>query len=467
MQIYNTLTRRKEPLTPLVPGNVSMYVCGMTVYDYCHLGHARVMVAFDVISRYLRARGFDVTYVRNITDIDDKILKRAADNDETIGALTERMIAAMHEDEARLGVLPPDQEPRATGHIDDIVAMIETLIAKGYAYAADNGDVYYRVREFAGYGKLNNRKLDDMRSGARVDVDTHKEDPLDFVLWKAAKPDETYWPSPWGKGRPGWHIECSAMSTCCLGNTFDIHGGGPDLTFPHHENEIAQSEAATGQTYVNTWMHAGAVRVDQEKMSKSLGNFFTIRDVLNEHDPEVVRYLLVASHYRSPINYSADSLVDARKSLTRLYTALEDVEVKADVTNHLSDEYHKRFTAVMDDDFNTPEALSVMFELARELNRAKAEQSPRAPALAQELKSLGETLGLLAQSPRDFLHGGNASSQTLDDAAIEAQIAKRAEAKANKDFALADAIRDELAAQGIILKDSREGTRWVMQFPVA
>ncbi|MDN6297844.1 MAG: cysteine--tRNA ligase [Halomonas sp.] len=467
MQIYNTLTRRKEPLTPLVSGNVSMYVCGMTVYDYCHLGHARVMVAFDVISRYLRARGYNVTYVRNITDIDDKILARAADNGETIGALTERMIAAMHEDEARLGVLPPDQEPRATGHIDDIVAMIETLIAKGYAYAAANGDVYYRVREFAGYGKLNNRKLDDMRSGARVAVDDHKEDPLDFVLWKAAKADEAHWPSPWGKGRPGWHIECSAMSTCCLGKTFDIHGGGPDLTFPHHENEIAQSEAATGQTYVNTWMHAGAVRVDQEKMSKSLGNFFTIRDVLSEHDPEVVRYLLVASHYRSAINYSAESLVEARKSLTRLYTALEDVEVKADVANHLSDEYHKRFTAVMDDDFNTPEALSVMFELARELNRAKAEQSPRASALARALKRLGETLGLLDQSPRDFLHGGNASSQALDDAAIEAQIARRAEAKANKDFALADAIRDELAAQGIILKDSREGTRWVMQSPVA
>jgi len=468
VQIYNTLTRRKEPLAPLVPGNVSMYVCGMTVYDYCHLGHARVMVAFDVISRYLRARGYNVTYVRNITDIDDKILARAADNGETIGALTERMIVAMHEDEARLGVLPPDQEPRATGHIDEIVAMIETLIAKGYAYAADNGDVYYRVREFAGYGKLNNRKLDDMRSGARVDVDTHKEDPLDFVLWKAAKPEEAHWPSPWGKGRPGWHIECSAMSTCSLGNTFDIHGGGPDLTFPHHENEIAQSEAATGQTYVNTWMHAGAVRVDQEKMSKSLGNFFTIRDVLSEHDPEVVRYLLVASHYRSPINYSADSLIDARKSLTRLYTALDGVIAGDDDAaiadaGHIGDAYHERFTAVMDDDFNTPEALSVMFELARKLNRAKAEQSPRAQSLANQLKGLGEMLGLLAQSPQAFLHGGKASAQGLDDADIEAQIARRGEAKASKDFALADTIRDELAAQGIILKDSREGTRWVVQ----
>lgn len=467
MQIYNTLTRRKEPLAPRVPGSVSMYVCGMTVYDYCHLGHARVMVAFDVISRYLRARGFDVTYVRNITDIDDKILKRAADNGETIGALTERMIAAMHEDEACLGVLPPDQEPRATGHIDEIVAMIETLIAKGYAYTADNGDVYYRVREFAGYGKLNNRKLDDMRSGARVDVDTHKEDPLDFVLWKAAKPDEAHWSSPWGKGRPGWHIECSAMSTCCLGNTFDIHGGGPDLTFPHHENEIAQSEAATGQTYANAWMHAGAVRVDQEKMSKSLGNFFTIRDVLSEHDPEVVRYLLVASHYRSPINYSADSLVDARKSLTRLYTALEGVIADDDAATADAEPtdgaYQERFTAVMDDDFNTPEALSVMFDLARELNRAKAEQSPRVEALALELKGLGETLGLLTQSPQAFLHGGNTSAQALDDAYIEAQIAKRADAKAGKDFALADSIRDELAAQGIELKDSREGTRWVVQ----
>jgi cysteinyl-tRNA synthetase len=419
------------------------------------------MVAFDVITRYLRHRGYDVTYVRNITDIDDKILKRAEENGETISALTERMIAAMHEDEARLNVLPPSQEPRATGHIGDIVAMIETLIEKGFAYAAANGDVYYRVRKFADYGKLNNRQLDDMRSGARVDVDVHKEDPLDFVLWKAAKPGEAHWHSPWGDGRPGWHIECSAMSTCCLGDTFDIHGGGPDLTFPHHENEIAQSEAATGKTYVNTWMHAGAVRVNQEKMSKSLGNFFTIRDVLAEHDPEVVRYLLVASHYRSAINYSVDSLVEARKSLTRLYTALEGVN--ADEQAAASDAA-ERFTAAMDDDFNTPIALAALFDLARDLNRAKSDQPAEAPRLAGELKRLAGVLGLLQQTPQTFLKGAQ-QQVALSDEEIEAKIAERQAAKGSKDFARADAIRDELAALGIILKDSREGTTWVIEAP--
>jgi len=461
MHIYNTLTRRKEPFKPLVDGKVSMYVCGMTVYDYCHLGHARVMVAFDVITRYLRHRGYDVTYVRNITDIDDKILKRAEENGEPIDALTERMIVAMHEDEARLNVLPPSQEPRATRHIDDIIAMIETLIDKGFAYAAANGDVYYRVRKFTDYGKLNNRQLDDMRSGARVDVDVHKEDPLDFVLWKAAKPGEAHWHSPWGDGRPGWHIECSAMSTCCLGDTFDIHGGGPDLTFPHHENEIAQSEAATGKTYVNTWMHAGAVRVNQEKMSKSLGNFFTIRDVLAEHDPEVVRYLLVASHYRSPINYSVDSLVEARKSLTRLYTALDGVN--ADEQAAASDAA-ERFTAAMDDDFNTPIALAALFDLARDLNRAKSAQPAEAPRLAGELKRLAGVLGLLQQTPQTFLKGAQ-QQVALSEEEIEAKIAERQAAKGSKDFARADAIRDELAALGIILKDSREGTTWVIEAP--
>jgi cysteinyl-tRNA synthetase len=464
MHIYNTLTRRKEPFVPLEAGKVSMYVCGMTVYDYCHLGHARVMVAFDVITRYLRERGYDVNYVRNITDIDDKILKRADENGESITALTERMIDAMHEDEQRLFVLPPSHEPRATGHIDDIVTMIETLIEKGFAYAADNGDVYYRVRKFADYGKLNNRQLDDMRAGSRVDVDVHKEDPLDFVLWKAAKPGEAHWASPWGDGRPGWHIECSAMSTCCLGDTFDIHGGGPDLTFPHHENEIAQSEAATGKTYVNTWMHAGAVRVNQEKMSKSLGNFFTIRDVLAEHDPEVVRFLLVASHYRSPINYSVDSLTEARKSLTRLYTALEGIEPDGDPSGEAS-AYRERFTQVMDDDFNTPEALAVMFELAREVNRAKQGQAIEAAKLAGELKQLGAVLGLLQQVPQTFLKGTHQQGMPLSESEIEAKIAQRIEAKANKDFAQADTIRDELAALGIVLKDSREGTSWVFEAP--
>ncbi|XGA78655.1 cysteine--tRNA ligase [Halomonas sp. CH40] len=470
MQIYNTLTRRKEAFTTLEPGKVSMYVCGMTVYDYCHLGHARVMVAFDVITRYLRAQGYEVNYVRNITDIDDKILKRADENGESIDALTERMIAAMHEDEARLYVQRPDHEPRATRHIDDIIAMIETLIAKGFAYAADNGDVYYRVRRFEGYGKLNNRNLDDMRSGARIEVDASKEDPLDFVLWKAAKPGEAHWSSPWGNGRPGWHIECSAMSKCCLGDTFDIHGGGPDLTFPHHENEIAQSEAANDKPFVMTWMHAGAVRVNQEKMSKSLGNFFTIRDVLTEHDAEVVRYLLVASHYRSPINYAPDALNEARKSLTRFYTALEgveqgtvDTESAVDKESAAASEYHQRFLAAMDDDFNTPEALSTMFDLARELNRVKAAGDPQASRLAAELKSLGSILGLLQQAPDVFLKGGQGQSAPMDEAAIEAKIAQRAEAKANKDFALADSIRDALAEQGIILKDSREGTTWVLE----
>lgn len=463
LEIYNTLTRRKAALETIEPGKLRMYVCGMTVYDYCHLGHARVMVAFDVITRWLRQTGLDVTYVRNITDIDDKILKRAEENGESISALTERMIAAMHEDEARLGVLRPDAEPRATGHIPEIVAMIERLIEGGYAYAADNGDVYYRVRRFADYGKLNNRNLDDMRAGARVDVDAHKEDPLDFVLWKAAKSGEASWSSPWGEGRPGWHIECSAMSTCCLGDTFDIHGGGPDLTFPHHENEIAQSEAATGKPYVNVWMHAGAVRVNQEKMSKSLGNFFTIRDVLKVHDPEVVRYLLVASHYRSPINYAPESLNEARKSLERFYHALDGVEL---VHGDVEGIYAERFSAAMNDDFNTPEALSVLFDMAREINRLRDAESAHAGALGQELKRLASVLGLLEREPAEFLKAG-AADLPLSEAEIESRIEARATAKGNRDFAEADRIRDELASLGIVLKDSREGTRWSFEAPPA
>lgn len=463
IKLYNTMTRRKQSLVPLEPGKVRMYVCGMTVYDYCHLGHARVMVAFDVVTRYLRWRGLDVIYVRNITDIDDKILRRAEENGESITALTERMIAAMHEDEARLGVLRPDHEPRATGHVAEIISMIDTLIDKGYAYPAANGDVYYRVRKFADYGKLNNRNLDEMRAGARVEIDEHKEDPLDFVLWKAAKPGEASWTSPWGEGRPGWHIECSAMSKCCLGDTFDIHGGGPDLTFPHHENEIAQSEAANGKPFVNTWMHAGAVRVNQEKMSKSLGNFFTIREVLEVHDPEVVRYLLVASHYRSPINYAPESLAEARKSLERFYTALDGVELANEATVEDA-HYQARFTAAMDDDFNTPEALSVLFELARELNRAKQEDPAKAPELAAELRRLGGVLGLFGQEPASFLKGMQAVLPLAEEE-IEARIAQRTAAKQARDFAAADAIRDELAALGIVLKDSREGTGWFYEPP--
>lgn len=461
MQIYNTLTRTKAPFAPLVPGKVRIYVCGMTVYDYCHLGHGRVLVAFDVITRYLRARGFEVEYVRNITDVDDKIIKRAHENDEPIDALTERMIAAMHEDEARLGVLRPDREPRATAHISDILAMIETLIEKGYAYAANNGDVYYRVRRFEGYGKLSNRKPDDLQSGARIDIEEAKEDPLDFVLWKAAKPDEVSWPSPWGAGRPGWHIECSAMSTCCLGDSFDIHGGGPDLVFPHHENEIAQSEAATGQSYANVWMHAGALRVNNEKMSKSLNNFFTLRDVFQHHDPETVRYLMVASHYRSPINYAPDSLEEAHRSLTRLYTALSDVTA---VQGEVPAEYAERFHVAMDDDFNTSLAMAVLFDLARTLNRAKRDGDDSAPALAFELKRLSHMLGLLERAPEAFLQAGQGDHKDeLPADEIQTIIDARNAARKAKDFAESDRLRDQLAAHGIILKDSREGTTWTRE----
>src|SRR5690554_4393807 len=352
LKIYNTLTRKKEVFTPIEAGKVKMYVCGITVYDLCHLGHARVMVAFDMITRYLRTRGYEVNYVRNITDIDDKILKRADENQETIGELTERMIKAMHEDEARLGVVRPDSEPRATAYITEIINLIQTLEEKGYAYAASNGDVYYRVRKFENYGQLTNRKLDELQSGARVEVDSFKEDPLDFVLWKAAKPTEVSWPSPWGEGRPGWHIECSAMSTCCLGNTFDIHGGGPDLPFPHHENEIAQSEAATGKPFVRYWLHNGPVRVDNEKMSKSLGNFFTVREVLGRYPAEVVRYLLVSSQYRSPINYSDQSLIRAGAGLERLYLALRGIDTD-NAHDLINSRYEKAFCAAMNDDFNT------------------------------------------------------------------------------------------------------------------
>ena len=461
ISLYNTLTRQKEALQPLEPGKIKMYVCGVTVYDLCHLGHARVMVVFDMITRYLRERGYAVTYVRNITDIDDKILKRAEENGEEINQLTERMIAAMHEDETRLGVLRPDIEPRATAHIDDILKLIKTLEDKGYAYAADNGDVYYRVRKFASYGQLTNRKLDDLQAGSRVEVDGHKEDPLDFVLWKAAKPGEASWPSPWGDGRPGWHIECSAMSTCCLGNTFDIHGGGPDLPFPHHENEIAQSEAATGQKYVNTWMHAGAVRVDEEKMSKSLGNFFTIREILEKYDPEVVRYLLLSSHYRSSINYADTSLQDARKSLERFYTALDGIEtfVHPQRVNEQG-RWRQDFYAAMDDDFNTPEALAVLFDLTRAINRAReGEDTQLAAALAGELQQLASILGFLQQDPQTFLQG-QAEATSINPDVIETLIEKRLMAKQDRDFAEADRIRDDLAAQGVVLKDNKDGTTW-------
>ena len=457
LQIYNTLTRKKEEFRPITPGKVKMYVCGMTVYDYCHLGHARVLVAFDVIVRYLRARGFDVTYVRNITDIDDKILRRAAERGIPYTELTQQFIDAMHEDEKRLGVMRPTHEPRATQHVDDIIRLTQRLIDKGYAYAADNGDVYYAVARFADYGKLSGKKPDELLAGARIEIGEAKRDPRDFALWKAAKPDEeAVWQSPWGPGRPGWHIECSAMSGCCLGDTFDIHGGGPDLKFPHHENEIAQSEAATGKTYVNYWMHAGPVRVDGEKMSKSLGNFFTIREILAQYNPEVVRYLLISSHYRSEIDYSQESLKEAKTGLDRFYIALRDFAQVTPTVNEQS-EFHQRFVAAMDDDFNTREALAAMYDLVRVLN---SEKDPiKAGALAAELKALGAMLGILALDPAAYLRG-DAQDSSDDNAWIESLIAERIQARLDKNFARSDQIRDELKAKGIIIEDSKGKTTW-------
>lgn len=457
LQIFNTLTRQKETFTPIEPGKVRMYVCGMTVYDYCHLGHARVLVAFDVITRYLRASGYDVHYVRNITDVDDKIIKRAGENGESCDSLTERFIAAMHEDEARLGVLSPTEEPRATAHMADIITMIEVLIAKGYAYAASNGDVYYRVGKFEGYGKLNNRNIEEMQAGSRIEINDQKESSFDFVLWKSAKPGEVSWQSPWGAGRPGWHIECSAMSKCCLGDTFDIHGGGPDLKFPHHENEIAQSEAANGAKFVNTWMHAGAIRVDNEKMSKSLGNFFTIREILDSYDPEVVRYFLTMGHYRGQIDYSEASLKEARSALDRFYHALRGVALVEE--GCLDNDIEVRFRAAMDDDFNSAGAVSVLFEAARELNKVRDQDAVLAGRLASQLKRLADIVGLLQQDPEAYLQGGQ-SAEGPSGEAIEALIVERAQAKKDRDFGRADGIRDELKAQGIVLDDSREGTTW-------
>ncbi len=462
LRIFNTLSMQKEDFVPLEEGKVRIYGCGVTVYDYCHLGHARVLVAFDVISRYLRAKGYELNYVRNITDIDDKILRRADENGEDYTALTERFITAMHEDAERLGIAPPDAEPRATGHIEDILAMIARLIERGFAYAADNGDVYYRVSRFEGYGKLSGKKPDELLSGARIAVDEAKEDPRDFALWKAAKSGEVSWPSPWGEGRPGWHIECSAMSTCCLGDNFDIHGGGPDLVFPHHENEIAQSEAATGKPYANTWMHAGAVRVDNEKMSKSLGNFFTIREILDKYHPEVVRYFLISSHYRSAINYSEDNLQIARQNLERFYHALKGLPVEP-VTpyNELpaDNRYVQRFDAAMSDDFAAPEALAVLFDLVRELNNARAAGEDAAVTeQAALLRSLGALLGILGCEAEAFLQAGSAGELSAEE--IESLIAERVQAKKDRDFARADGIRAQLLEGGVVLEDSREGTTW-------
>lgn len=455
LSLYNTLSKTKEAFQPLDGKKVRLYVCGMTVYDFCHIGHARVMVAFDVIARWLRHSGYELTYVRNITDIDDKIIRRANENGESFSALTERMIAAMHEDEARLNVLRPDQEPKATDHIAGMHHMIQTLIDKGYAYAPGNGDVYYRVGKFEGYGKLSRKKIEDLRIGARIEVDESKEDPLDFVLWKGVKPGEPSWESPWGAGRPGWHIECSVMSTCCLGETFDIHGGGPDLVFPHHENEIAQSEAATGKLYAKHWMHAGAVRVDGEKMSKSLGNFFTIREVLEKYHPEVVRYLLVSSHYRSPINYSEDSLKEARGALERFYHALKGLP-EAEAAG--GEDFVQRFNAAMDDDFNSPEACAVLFEMVREVNRLRESDPAAAAGLAARLKSLASLLGVLQRKPEAFLQAG--AEGKVDAAQVDALIAARLQARTDKNWAESDRIRDQLTAMGVVLEDSKAGTTW-------
>lgn len=455
LQIFNTLTRKKEPFVPLVPGKVSMYVCGITIYDFCHVGHARTYVAFDVMNRYLRFSGYDVTYVRNITDVDDKIIKRANENGESCDALTARYTTAMHDDFNALGLMPADIEPRVTTHMAEIIELIETLVAKGYAYIASDGDVLFDVSKYAAYGQLSQQNLEMLQSGARVEIDQAKDDPLDFVLWKMAKPNEPSWSSPWGEGRPGWHIECSAMSAKHLGKHFDIHGGGSDLQFPHHENEIAQSCCAHDTPYVNTWIHTGMVQVDKEKMSKSLGNFFTVKDVLADYNAEAVRYFLISSHYRSQLNYSAENLLQAHSALGRLYTALREVTPTTEID--MNNDYVKTFCAAMDDDFNTALALPVLFELARDINKEKATDPAKASQLAGLLIKLGSVMGILQGDAETFLQSGTDSDDVTE---IEALIAQRNTARANKDWAAADAARNALVAKGIILEDKAGVTTW-------
>lgn len=464
LQVHNNLTRQKEEFKPLDANNIRMYVCGMTVYDMCHIGHARVLVVFDVIYRYLcQVYGEEhVTYVRNITDVDDKIIERANENGEDFNILTGRFIDEMHTDSAALGILPPNQEPRATLYMDQIIAMVQTLIDKGFAYVAPgnkdgHGDVYYSVSKFENYGQLSGKHLEDLRAGERVAVDEAKIDPLDFVLWKSAKPDEPSWESPWGNGRPGWHIECSAMSTECLGHNFDIHGGGMDLQFPHHENEIAQSEAATGEKFANVWMHNGFVRIDDEKMSKSLGNFFTIREVTQQYDPEVLRYFILTSHYRSPLNYSDKHLDNAKAALTTLYTALRGVEI--DTVASTDTDYHQRVKNAMNDDFNTPEVLPVLFDLAKEVNRYKDNDMNKAKEFASLLRELASWIGLLHQEPESFLRGSSHAHGISEDE-IDGFITQRNDARAAKDWAESDRIRDLLKEQGIVLEDGGGETTW-------
>jgi cysteinyl-tRNA synthetase len=453
LKIHNSLTRAKEPFVPLDSPRVRMYVCGMTVYDYCHLGHARVMIVFDLVQRWLRASGYQLTYARNITDVDDKIIRRAAENGEPVGALTERFIRYMDEDAAALGVQKPDLEPRATQHVGEMVEMIRRLEQRGIAYQSISGDVNFSVRKFPAYGRLSGKSLEDLRAGERVEIDASKQDPLDFVLWKRAKEGEPFWNSPWGNGRPGWHIECSAMSTELLGAHFDIHGGGQDLQFPHHENEIAQSEGAREGRFVNYWMHNGFVRVDREKMSKSLGNFFTIRELLERYDAEVVRFFVARAHYRSPLNYSDQHLDDARHGLARIYTALKGMPAGPAIPDW-EEAHGRRFREAMDDDFNTPEAVATLFDLANALNRSPA------AALARQLRALGGLLGLLGRESEAFLRSGPKSTEGLSDADIEVLIAARIQARKAKNYAEADRIRKDLESARVVLEDSPAGTTW-------
>ena len=455
LKIYNSLTKQKEVFTPIHANKVGMYVCGVTIYDLCHIGHGRTFVSFDVVSRYLRYLDYDLTFVRNITDIDDKIIKRAAENGESCESLTNRLIGDMHADFDALGMKRPDIEPRATAYIVEIIAMCERLIEQEFAYVADNGDVMFEVSQFKDYGKLSRQDLDQLQAGARVDIETAKRSPLDFVLWKMSKPGEPTWESPWGLGRPGWHIECSAMNSAILGDHFDIHGGGSDLMFPHHENEIAQSCCANHTTYVNTWMHSGMVMIDREKMSKSLGNFFTIRDVLSHYDSETVRYFLMSGHYRSQLNYSEDNLKQARSALERLYTALRGLDESAQPQN--DEAFIARFKAAMDDDFNTPEAYSVFFDMVREINRLKLTDIAAASALGARLRELAGVVGLLNQDPEAFLQGDQNDDEVSQ---IERLIQQRLDARAAKDWAAADAARDALTAMNIVLEDGAAGTTW-------
>ena len=458
LKIYNTLTNQKEVFKPIDPSKVGIYVCGMTVYDFCHMGHARVLVMFDVITRHLRRNFKDVKYIRNITDIDDKIIGRAIENNEDIFSLTKRFIDAMHEDEIALGVISPDIEPKATDSIEQMINMIESLIKNGLAYQGKNGDVFYSVRKFKNYGKLSGKNLDDLESGARVDIESNKDDPLDFVLWKMAKSNEPKWPSPWGDGRPGWHIECSAMSTHFIDDHFDIHGGGMDLTFPHHENEIAQSEGATGCKFVNTWMHVGFVNINDEKMSKSLNNFFTIRDILEKYDGETLRYFLISSHYRSPLNFSSTNIDSAKSALKRLYTATRGLSDNVDIdyvsNNNL--DYEDRFNSALNDDFNTPIAISILFEIAKQINVERLNDLKKANALSQLLKKLANFLGILEYDADEYLKQGS----ELSENEILNKISKREQARLSKDFAMSDQVRDELLEFGIILEDTADGTTW-------